>query len=68
MIKNGKAGLNAFFIFYISIKTRHYFNKDDLPLYVKNPLKNQNHILNKYNTGKYPSVVFQLKSIICFYR
>ncbi len=39
MIKNSKAGLNAFFIFYISIKTRHYFNKDDQSLYVKNPFK-----------------------------
>lgn len=68
MIKNGKEGKNTFFIYYISIKTTYYFNSDNLTLYMKNPFKNQNYILDKYNTGKYPGVVFQLESVICFYR
>ena len=68
MIKNGKEGKNTFFISYISIKTTYYFNSDNLTLYMKNLFKNQNYILDKYNTRKYPGVVFQLKSVICFYR
>lgn len=68
MIKNGKGGQNTFFTSYISIKTTYYFNSDNLTLHTKNLFKNQNHILNKYNTGKYPGIVFRLKSVICFYR